>query len=219
MIETVLRGYSAANEQGSIGFCGVYLVSTPDARVLFDCGHAGRRRALLAALAKHGRIDALMLSHGHYDHLQNADLFTDSDVFLHPAERARLAAAPQDDPVTPPWSNAILAGLRLRDAEDGLSIAPGVTVIGLPGHTVGSIGLTVATAQGTAVLTGDAVPSAKSLRRGGPSAAVDAEAAARSVRDVQARADLVFPGHDRPFRVVSGEPGEYLLPEDLPPGR
>jgi N-acyl homoserine lactone hydrolase len=218
VIETVLRGYSAANEQGSIGFCGVYLVSTPDRRILFDCGHTGRRRALLAALAKHDPVDTLVLSHGHYDHLQNADLFTDADVYLHPAEFARLAAAPTDDPVTPPWSAAILAGLRLRDAEDGLELAPGVRVIGLPGHTVGSIGLTVATEEGTAILTGDAVPSANSFRRGSLSMAADHEAAARSVRLVQTTAELVFPGHDRPFRVIAGEPGEYLLAADRPPG-
>jgi N-acyl homoserine lactone hydrolase len=36
----------------------------------------------------------------------------------------------------------------------------------------GSIGLTVATADGIAVLTGDVVPSAKSLRRDRTSAAV-----------------------------------------------
>lgn len=215
----MLRGYSAANEQGSIGFCGVYLVSTPDRRILFDCGHTGRRRVLLAALADRDPVDTLVLSHGHYDHLQNADLFTGADVRMHPAERARLAAAPTDDPVTPPWSAAILAGLRVHDAENGLVIAPGVTVIGLPGHTAGSIGLVVETAEGTAVLTGDAVPSAKSLRRGSPSTAVDATAAIGSVAAVRERAGLVFPGHDRPFRVVAGEPGEYLLPEDQPPGR
>jgi glyoxylase-like metal-dependent hydrolase (beta-lactamase superfamily II) len=222
VIDTVLRGYSAANEQGSIGFCGVYLVSTPDRRILFDCGHAGRRRALLAALAKRELtihdIDTLVLSHGHYDHLQNADLFAHADVLMHPAERARLAAAPQDDPVTPPWSAAILAALRVRDAEDGLTIAPGVTVIELPGHTAGSIGLAVETVEETALLTGDAVPSANSLRRGTLTAAVDAEAAVRSIRLVKSRADLVFPGHDRPFRVAAGEPGAYLLPEDHPPG-
>ena len=51
-IRTVLRGHSQTSAEGSIGFCGVYLVTTPDARILFDTGHVGRRRALLRALRR-----------------------------------------------------------------------------------------------------------------------------------------------------------------------
>jgi glyoxylase-like metal-dependent hydrolase (beta-lactamase superfamily II) len=220
IVDTLLCGYGVASDQGSIGFGAVYLVRVAERRILFDCGHVGRRRALRWALARHGYdvgdVDTLVLSHGHWDHIQNADLFGHADVLVHPAESARLSHAPQDDPVTPPWSAAILAGLRVREARDGLLVAPGVTVTGLPGHTAGSIGLTVRTAAGTALLTGDAVPSTRALRRDRPTTAVDEEAAARSMRLVRDRADLVFPGHDRPFRLVAGEPRDYLLPcEDI----
>lgn len=70
------------------------------------------------------------------------------------------------------------------------------------------------------MLTGDAVPSRRALRRGRPTTAVDDEAAVRSMRLVRTGADLVFPGHDRPFRLVAGEPRDYLLPyEDFPAPR
>lgn len=217
VVDTLLVGYGLSSDQGSIGFCGVYLVSTPSRRILFDCAHAGRRRALLRALSRRGLspgdIDTLVLSHTHWDHLQNADLFGHADVLVHPAESEHLAGAPTRDPVTPPWSEAVLRSLPVREAADGLVVAPGVTVTGLPGHTAGSIGLTVGTSAGTALLTGDAVSSARALRSGRcTSVSAGEEAAARSLDLVRTRADLVYPGHDRPFTVVAGAPGRYLLP-------
>jgi N-acyl homoserine lactone hydrolase len=217
VVDTLLLGFGLSSDQGSIGFCGVYLISHGSRRILFDCAHAGRRRALLRALARRGLtvrdIDTLVLSHAHYDHIQNADLFPHADVLLHPAESDHLAAEPLDDPVTPPWSGAILRPLAVRAATDGLALAPGVTVTGLPGHTAGSIGLTVRTAAGTALLTGDAVSSARALRSGRCTVVRAGEdAAARSMEHVRVHADLVYPGHDRPFTVVAGLPGRYALP-------
>ncbi|GHH71320.1 hypothetical protein GCM10018793_06300 [Streptomyces sulfonofaciens] len=220
-IDTLLTGQGLSSDQGSIGFGAVYLVTAGSLRILFDCGHTGRRRALLGALARRGLgpgvIDVLVLSHSHWDHIQNADLFRSADVLLHPAEADHLGSAPTDDPFTPPWSAAILRSCAVRDAADGLGIAPGVTVTGLPGHTKGSIGLTVHTAGGTALLTGDAVSSARALRAGRCTNVLADEAdAARSVELVRTRADLVYPGHDRPFTVVDGAPGDYLLPPAVP---
>lgn len=203
VVETLLLGYGLSSEQGSIGFCGVYLVHAAGQRILFDCGHAGRRRALLRALGTR-EVDLLVLSHAHWDHVQNADLFP--EVLLHPDEDT----APHGNPVAPPWTSAVLGGVR--PASDDLELAPGVTVTALPGHTAGSIGLTVATIAGTALLTGDAVPSARALRAGRCTSAVDEEAAARSMAFVRSRADVVYPGHDRPFTLEAGQPGRYLLP-------
>ncbi|MEV6646905.1 MBL fold metallo-hydrolase [Amycolatopsis sp. NPDC051371] len=207
-VDPVLRGQGQSSDQGSTGFCGVYLVHAPGRRILFDCGHTGRRRALLRALDHRGLtprdIDLLVLSHAHWDHIQNADLFP--EVLIHPDEDL----SPRGNPVLPPWTAAILSGLSLSPASDGLELAPGVTVTALPGHTAGSIGLTVATADGTALLTGDAVRSAGALRRGRCSSAVDDEAAARSMALVRTRADVVYPGHDEPFTLEAGTPGKDL---------
>ncbi|WP_030901643.1 MBL fold metallo-hydrolase [Streptomyces sp. NRRL F-5126] len=217
VVDTLLVGMGQSWGQGSSGFGAVYLVTAHGRRILFDCGHTGRRRALLAALGLRGLtpddMDTLVLSHGHWDHFQNADLFQRAEVLLHPAEAAHLAAAPADDPFTPPWSAAVLTHCTVHDALDGQVLADGVSVVGLPGHTEGSVGLTVRTATGTALLTGDAVSSARALRTGRCTRVTAGEqAAARSLELVRARADVLYPGHDRPFEVVSGLPGRPLLP-------
>ena len=49
-------------------------VETPDARLLFDAGVSGRRLAERAAArgVELDRVDALLLSHGHHDHVCGA---------------------------------------------------------------------------------------------------------------------------------------------------
>jgi N-acyl homoserine lactone hydrolase len=216
-VDTLLQGFSVSSDQGSIGFCGVYLICAGSRRILFDCGHTGRRRALLSALTarrlRPADIHALVLSHAHWDHIQNADLFTTADLLVHPAEMDYLARRPVDDPVTPPWSVTIVEQLKISATCDGMEIAPGVTVTDLPGHTTGSIGLTVQTPDGTAILTGDAVSSARALRTGRCTAVhAGEEAASRSLQKVRSGARFVFPGHDLPFAVRAGVPAEYLMP-------
>lgn len=216
-VSTVLVGHGLFSDQGSAGLCGVYLVEHGLRRILFDCGHTGRRRALHRALARRGLrtddIDTLVLSHAHWDHIQNADLFRDAEILLHPEELSRLGEAPAHDPVTPPWSAAVLRGLAVRPVTDGCEITSGVRVVGLPGHTAGSIGLAVDTRTGTAVLSGDAVSSAKALRTGRCTVvSAGEEEAARTLARVRSAAACVYPGHDRPFTVVDGAPARYLLP-------
>ncbi len=220
--EVLLHGYSAGSPQGSPGLGSVHLVGavrqdgTP-MRVLFDCGHAGRRRALLLALEERGLtpgdIDVLVLSHGHWDHAQNADLFTAARVLLHPAEARYLAAPPAADLAAPPWARAVLDGLDVRETGDGDEVASGVRVLELPGHTPGSVGLAVTGAAGTTVLTGDAVPTAAALRDERITAVFGAPRdAAASLDRVRALADVVHPGHDRPFRIAPDGALRHLEP-------
>ncbi len=201
-VDVLLQGSAIRSDQGSTGFCGVYLVR---GRILYDCGHVGRRRALVAALAGRGLtpadIEVVVVSHGHWDHIQNADLFTRARVLMHARELRYLSAPAADDPVTPPWTAAVLAAADVRETGEGDEIGPDVRVVELPGHTPGSIGLAVGTPDGTAVLTGDAVATAKAFRTGRASNVFhDTALADASVARVARLADIVYPGHDLPFR-------------------
>ena len=210
-VTPLLNGYSLTSDQGNPAFCSVLLVESGDERVLFDFGHVGRRRRLLSALADRGLepadITKVVVSHGHWDHLQNADLFQNAHVFIHPAELRNLAAPPPTDLGTPRWAKAILAGLTVTETGEGDEVIPGASVIELPGHTPGSIGLTLSVDDATVVLAADAVPTLAVLRAcrasGRP---YDRDQADASVERVVKLADVVYPGHDRPVRLdASGE--------------
>jgi N-acyl homoserine lactone hydrolase len=205
-LTTLLNGYLMPTDQGNPAFCSVSLIESEAGRVLFDCGHVGRRRALLSALSDRGLspadIDVVVLSHGHWDHLQNADLFDHSRLLVHADELRYLEAPSKYDLGTPKWARAVFEGLDLRTTGDGDELVPGVSVVDLPGHTPGSIGLAVATDGGTEVLAGDAVPTAGVLLSRQPlGRSFDSAKAEASIARVAALADIVHPGHDRPFRI------------------
>ncbi|TCC56366.1 MBL fold metallo-hydrolase [Kribbella pittospori] len=215
-VTTLLTGHLLTSNQGNPAFCSVLLVEDGNQRVLFDFGHVGRRRHLLEALANRGLapgdLDQVVLSHAHWDHAQNVDLFAGAQVFVHPAELNHLP----DAPIVPRWTKAMFDGLELREAVEGHQVMPGVEIVELPGHTPGSIGLSVSTAEGTAVLAADAVPTLAVLRAcrasGRP---YDQERADASVERVAALADIVYPGHDQAIRV--DESGEFSYAEEPMP--
>ncbi|HEY4567898.1 MAG TPA: hypothetical protein VIH10_00485 [Kribbella sp.] len=81
------------------------------------------------------------------------------------------------------------------------------SVIELPGHTPGSIGLLA----GTAVLAADAVPSLKVLLAGRASGRpYDRERADASVDRVAGLAEVVYPGHDGAVRRSADGGFEYV---------
>jgi glyoxylase-like metal-dependent hydrolase (beta-lactamase superfamily II) len=90
-------------------------------------------------------------------------------------------------------------------------VCAGVRVLHLPGHTAGSIGLAVDTDDGVGVLSGDAVAAAPdALARMCPNVFWDAGQADAANHRVVDLADVVYPGHDRPFRVTAPDQVEYL---------
>jgi N-acyl homoserine lactone hydrolase len=216
-VESLLPGQRLRTTVGSVGFCGMTLI-TGSRRTLVDVGHVGRRTALLAALRERGLgvedIDVLVLTHAHWDHAQNVDLFPHAPLLIHPLER-RYAARPHvNDWATPPWTGAMLnSHPNLVDVDEGYEIEPGVTVLHTPGHSPGSISLAVETAEGCTVVAGDAIHfPGVALSRRNPLVFWNAEQADASIRRLIAAADVIYPGHDRPFRLVDEETFEYLMP-------
>ncbi|MGY1706734.1 MBL fold metallo-hydrolase [Geodermatophilus sp. SYSU D00697] len=224
-LSVLLPGFGFTTDSGHPAFCGVFLIEGPDAqgrptRVLVDPAHVGRRPVLWQALADRGLtpadIDLVVLTHAHWDHVQNIDVFPSATVLLHPAERRYSLAPHVNDWATPAWTGVMLETMRLGDVQEGDEIIPGVGVLDMPGHSAGSIGITVETAEGMAVVTGDALHFAEVARtRVNPLVFWDAEQATRSIDRAVALADVLYPGHDHPFRVTRAGDVEYTRVHDL----
>jgi glyoxylase-like metal-dependent hydrolase (beta-lactamase superfamily II) len=219
-IDILLPGFAVDTDQGYPAFCGVFLVRGPDAagrarNVLVDAAHVGRRPFLWDALAAHGLtaadIDTVVLTHAHWDHVQNIDLFPHATLVLHGDERRYAHTPHANDWATPAWTGLLLEQLPVREVTDGERIIPGVEVIALPGHSPGSIGVVVETDAGRATITGDALHFAYVARtRRNPLVFWDADAASRSIDRVLAVSDVIYPGHDRPFRLTRDGGIDYL---------
>lgn len=218
-IDVLLDGtfFRAAN--GIVGFCSVVLI-TGEHRTLVDVGHVGRRNAVLAALAARDLgpddIDYTVVSHAHWDHAQNFDAFPNSTTLIHPWER-RYARKPHvNDWATPQWTGAMIEHQpSIEEVDEGDRIEDGVWFAHTPGHSPGSIVAMVEKDDGVAAVTSDVLHVARAaLERRNPSVFWNEADAVRSIDRVLDTADVIYPGHDRPFRVAGGAI-EYLRPLDI----
>ena len=215
-VDVLLRGFSFSTDAGRPAFCAVTLVESEGRRILVDTAHVGRRRELSAALAERGlseaSIDAVVMTHAHWDHVQNFDRFPQAPLLIHPRERGYASAPHENDWATPRWTGVAIETHRIQEVSESEELASGVRVIELPGHSVGSIGLLVETEAGTVCIAGDAVHSGPVATSGEPPLVFGSLSQAReSVARAVSAADVIYPGHDRPFRITDGAV-DYLEP-------
>lgn len=187
-------------------YANVYLLSTPQGRVLFDTGtvnHAPTFARLLRAFGP----QAVVLSHSHVDHAGSAFVAArlGYPVLAHPLEHGRLLGLDHSlpYPAGKPALGRAVSRLhpRVRATQLG-TLHPGEQVGGwevvhLPGHTEGQIGLR----RGGVLVAADAV-----LSHGGqahlPRQAYnwDHAAALRTLKELaELDLDLVLPGHGEPL--------------------
>lgn len=219
MVNTVLKPLLTGNginfQQGDLALSGVYLIKNTDdsgiiTNMVVDSGHVGMRRNLLEALVKAGMtvedVDYIALTHVHWDHVQNVDLFPNARIVLSQAEFDSVQGANARDLVTPSWTRALLDKDRILTVSPGDKVVDGVEILDAAGHTAGSIAFEVVVEGEKHVITGDALPWAE-VGRLQQSALVfwNLDRSEETIRSLVKRADVIYPGHDRPFRLVNGD--------------
>ena len=144
-VKPLLEGKPFMTEYGIVGYSTVVLIACDDEKnILYDCGSKGCVLQLKEALEKAGMkpedITHVVISHLHFDHVGNLPLFSDAEILLNKIEWESANQTPDE------WhSIQTLAYLEkrgnLRFVKEGDIIAEEVSVMELPGHTPGLIGL------------------------------------------------------------------------------
>jgi N-acyl homoserine lactone hydrolase len=221
-VDTVLQGYRFGTDHGAPAFCGVNLIEGVDGagqlkRILVDTGHTGLRPTLRRELAKRdltvADIDMVVCTHAHWDHIENLDVFERAQIVVHRNERRYIKNPHRNDHACPPWIDAIFERYqeRIREVEEGVRLLEGVEIVDAPGHSAGTIAVTVATDDGTAVIAGDAIQNSFVAveRKNALVFWSDAEAT-RTVEKLVTLADVIYPGHDQAFRIDGSNRVEYV---------
>ncbi len=213
--DILLSGVPVTSTRGALGWSSAVLVRTEDHRVLIDTGSYGDRSLLLSRLREIDvapeDIDILFLTHFHYDHVLNFDLFRNARFYLSRAEIRYLEDGgyrAAGDCYVP----AAVFGLmshRMESFDGESELLPGLRTVPLPGHTPGTTGLLLER-EGT-LIAGDGVKNAHEFLHGRiPPVFGSPEDALRSYRKVADLSRTVIPGHDLPFHLPITGHVEYL---------
>jgi glyoxylase-like metal-dependent hydrolase (beta-lactamase superfamily II) len=183
-VSVLKPGSLVRDESGNIldARSSAVLVTSGSRKIIVDTGLMGEDGLIIDALARKGLrpqdIDTVINTHPHPDHCGNNHLFSHA--------------------------------LRLMPA-DGETIASGVWAMATPGHTLDSISLVVEATKSfnvmasVLVIAGDALPTLNNFLKGVPPALhVDRNLAVSSMSRITEIADIVVPGHDKPFSVAEG---------------
>jgi N-acyl homoserine lactone hydrolase len=148
-------------------------------------------------------IDYVVLSHLHFDHAGNAQMFKNTPAKLVCHQREKDFAFGFDGLFTGAHLKTDYEGLEFETVSGDTEFLPGVTLIETPGHTVGCMSMQVDLPDtGTMIFTSDAVYMGESYGPPVTPAAIvnnleDFYASVEKLRGIQERtgAQMVF-GHD-----------------------
>ena len=132
-----------------------------------------------------GAVSAVINTHLHFDHCGGNRRFAGVPTYV---QRAELDASAGPDYVTE-WAR--FPGATYVELEGDAEVAPGVSVLSTPGHTIGHQAVLVETGDGLVVLAGDVTYSMRELIDG----------ATDSIRRIhELRPRLVYLAHhERPW--------------------
>lgn len=157
-------------------------------------------------------VDTVIMTHLHYDHAGNSDMFPNARFHLQVAEMAFATGPAMIDPAHSQYYSTDDLGRFVRLVHEGRvqfgegdgEIAPGIEGFLVPGHTDGLQVVRVAGSRGPVVLASDALHFYASMREDRPfPVATDLEAKRRGYRRL-----LQLAGDDE--RIVAGHDPEVM---------
>ena len=189
-------------------------------RILIDTGPASRRNVLYRALESRNLgpedIDIVILTHMHWDHCQNTDLFSNARVLLHPTEMDYARNPNQHDHAVATYMAEAIGKMKVELVSEGDRVVDGVSIIETPGHTKGHISILVESGEEKLLLAGDAMPDGGTVSRGLPYHIFwDVSDARESVEKMLHTSQVFYPGHDRPFRLEESSISYLHGPENI----
>lgn len=153
-------------------------------------------------------IDLIILTHLHWDHCFNNDLFPNAKIIvqqeevcyaMNPLPCQALSYESQLIGMTPPWLKSLN---RMEIINGEKEIEPGIRLIPLPGHTPGFQGVLVNMKSGRCMITGCTTPLWENWERNAQGFRIPSGIHANlfdyynSFKKIESLADHVLPGHD-----------------------
>ena len=196
-IDVLFPGFPGKTDRCFLGWGSFALIRSEDRNVLLDSGGPQIRQMIPELLAARGLafsdIDMVLVSHLHYDHAYNLNLFPCAQIVLSLEEWHYANDLVHRDLSIDESAIMAVRNARVRFVTaDDQQIAPGITAFLTPGHTPGSTSYLIETKEGNVVFAGDALKNRSQWmhREGLP------EGEAMSLKKIAKRGNVILPGHD-----------------------
>jgi glyoxylase-like metal-dependent hydrolase (beta-lactamase superfamily II) len=200
-------------------FYGAFLLKSADRNILVDTGcDAGSYAAgpmppvedvesLEKNLGRFGLgiddIDAVILTHLHFDHAAFLNLFTHCPVFVQ--QRELRAALNPHAYFSNMYVPSFFEDTKFELVDGDMELFPGIEVTLVPGHSPGSEAVIVETKEGRAAVSGFCCV-AENFDKGNmaiPGIHEDVQQAYDSMHKLIGRVDIIYPNHSaRPVKVI-----------------
>ncbi len=219
-LEVLTYGFALTTDQGSFGYSTNSLLTVGNTRILIDTGPASRRSVLNRALLDRNLgpedVDIVLLTHLHWDHCQNTDLFPNARVLVHPTEMDYAKNPNRHDHASAQYMAETISKMKVELVSEGDKVVDGVSIIETPGHTKGHISVVVENQGEKLLIAGDAMPDGGTVGRGLPyNVFWDVDDARNSVEKMVHTSNVFYPGHDRPFRLEDQNINYLHGPENI----
>ncbi len=186
----LVQGYPGKSlGNGGLGWSSVALARSPGHVAVLDTGSFGLRRTLVARLAAAGVTPAdvtdVLLTHSHYDHSLNWQIFPRARIHIGTEELDWALSRPIDDPLVPDL-RTLAESQRLCRISQGRDPLPGLSTLLTPGHTPTHLTFLLRGADHDTIFAGDAAKNLAELTEEAADLTMDAAASARSLRAINA---------------------------------
>ena len=194
MVEYIYKGFPFKPEIGCFGIASSFLIKMDNKKILFDTGGYGARK-LLKKKIENNEIDVVVISHLHFNHCTNLDLFIGTNIPIYINDVEILEYFKNKDNDIDLYNNFeyIIDKLNIIRLKNEISISENIKIIYTPGHTLGHISLVVS----DSLFAGDSIKTISDCRNVKSFGnAVDPELCIDTKKKLISKYKHIYLGHD-----------------------
>jgi len=165
-----------------------------------------KEQEILSALAAKGLkpedINIVILTHLHFDHIGNTDLFKNARFIVQKSEISMLISPPRFATFYyREWSDKIInISDRLVPIEGNFKLTKSIELVRMGGHSPGQMAVFVKTEKGRVCIASDFLYNYTNLRQEWPIGPIwNMDEWIRGIRFNKGEADIIVPNHDYEF--------------------
>lgn len=192
--EQITKGINIKPNKGAFGYASITLLKDGNEKILFDTGSYGVRNVIKDLLKKE-KIDKLFISHLHFDHCSNLDLFRNSKIYINEKELRNLYENNDDSDLYKPLLK-IINEYDVNTFNDEINISNNIKIVLTYGHTVGHSSLEFKQGKRRILVVGDAIKSLNDyLNINKYGNAQNSDKYIKTKENIKNNYDVIIPGH------------------------